>query len=256
MGNVIIWGAGELGGRVAHLAQQAGYSTHAYTKSTHRHQELERAGIQTHVGDPTGMKEEDVLLLSIAGTQALADAIDRLWSQKAPRRVILTSSTGYYHGQSGDLGPGSPPGTTPRAQAIHATEMKFRQWAGEGGVVLRFGGLYRPGRGPLSALQKSGQVPTGAMDRILPLIHYDDAATATFEAMGHEKPRSTYIGVTPPCPTRREFYLAASVILQLNLPNFGRSLEHALTNYDIGSLRRDLLSEPKHPRWQEALLPS
>jgi nucleoside-diphosphate-sugar epimerase len=255
MENLIVWGAGELGGRVAKLAADAGYSTRAYTKSTTRHHDLERAGIGTYVGDPEKLDAGDSLVLSIAGTQQLEAAMDRLSNQEAPKRVILTSSTGYYHGCSGSLDPDSPAGLTPRAQAISALETKFRNWTGERGVVLRLGGLYRQGRGPLSALRKSGQVPAGTMDRVLPLIHYDDAARATFEAIRHQQPRSTYIAVTPPCPTRREFYLAASVILQLNLPNFDRSLDHALTEYDVHALKTDLLSEPQHPRWQEALIP-
>ena len=168
---------------------------------------------------------------------------------------MVTSSTGYYHGVTGPIDETTPSGTTSRAQEIADMEKAFADWSHTDGVILRLGGLYRPGRGPLNAFKKEGAAPPGAGDKTLALIHYDDAAQATYAALKHPRPEPAYIGVSPPCPSRRDFYLAASVMLNANLPSFGRNSGLPPAEYRVKNLRRDLLPDPQYPRWQAALVP-
>lgn len=256
MGRTVIVGAGELGGRVARLRRAAGDAVVAHTRSTERHPALLDDGIMARTGLPDDLAPDDRLLIALPGADRQMMAVAALRNRPPPARVVFVGSTGYYGpAVHGDVDEETPPGTSERAQRNAAAERAFAAWAGDAGVILRLGGLYRPGRGPMSALAKSRRVPPGPPDKTLALIHYDDAATAAAAALVHPAPRAVYLGVTPPCPLRRDFYLAASVILGLDLPGFERALARPPAVYDVRRLRSDLLAEPAHPRWQGALVP-
>ncbi len=252
---LVVWGAGELGGRVARRWVDAGGEALGFTEGGSRHGALAEAGVTPHLGSPADLVQpEDALLVSLPGTDRQILAVNALGGSPPPARVVLVSSTGYYGLASGIVDETTRPGSDGRAGRIAALETLFRAWAPEG-VVLRIGGLYRPGRGPLAALSRRGAPPLGPPDKTLALIHYEDAATATFEALRHRDPRYVYVCVVPPCPTRQEFYFAATVMLSLDDPVFDHPLERPTVKYDTHRMREDLLPEPAHPRWQEALLP-
>ncbi|GIX46227.1 MAG: hypothetical protein KatS3mg131_0438 [Candidatus Tectimicrobiota bacterium] len=120
-------------------------------------------------------------------------------------------------------------------------------------MVLRLGGLYCHHRGPLAALRRRGAPPPGPPDRILPLVHYADAATAVIAALCHPAPQPTYHVVVPPCPTRRAFYELACRWLGLPPPAFDLPLGHPPAAYDVTRLRRDLLPAPRYPDWRQGL---
>jgi nucleoside-diphosphate-sugar epimerase len=251
---LIIWGAGELGGRVAAHWIRAGGEVVAFTRTPGRHGQLQSLGIEAHTGAPIELlRPEDRLLLALPGHENQQAAVAQLVELQPPRRVVFISSTGYYSAPSGMVDEATPPGLEERAQAIAAVESAFQDWAGDRGVILRCGGLYRPGRGPLSSLQRRGKAPLGPPDRTLALIHYDDAALATFHALRREEVEPVYLAVTPPCPTRREFYTAASAVLGLPMPAFTDPLHLAPADYDVSHLRRDLLPAPQYPDWTAAL---
>jgi nucleoside-diphosphate-sugar epimerase len=259
MERVVIWGAGELGGRVAATWVADGGRAVGCTRSEARHPALRAAGVTPRTGAPLNvLRPDDGLVLALAGSAAQGDAIQALIDAglEAPARAVLISSTGYYGATShGPITVDSPAGPGTRAQRVAATEAAFRAWAGERGVILRCAGLYRPGRGPLSALRSRGSAPSGPPDKTLALVHYADAATATVAALRHPAPRPVYQVVSPPLPTRQQFYLAACVLLELPLPRFDSPLGMPPAQYDVAPLRADLLPAPAHPRWQEALVP-
>ena len=257
MTRLVVWGAGELGAPIALRAAAQGVVSVAFTRSTDRHAALRAGGVTAHTGDAAPhLRPDDRLLLCVPGHEALSACVRALAAAGvSAERAVYISSTGYYGGPAGRVDEATPAGADAHAQGIAAGEALFRAWAGERGVVLRFGGLYRRGRGPLSALAKRGAPPLGPPDRTLALIHYDDAAEATWCALHHPAPQPVYVGVTPPCPTRRDFYTAACVVLGLDLPAFGPALGLPPAEYDPAKLRADLLPAPKHPRWQAALVP-
>lgn len=259
MRRLVVWGAGELGGRVAAAWARDGGEVLAFTETRRQHPSLKAAGATPRLGDPTDtLREDDALLLSLPGSERQAMAIARLARRAPPARAVLISSTGYYGHPPGSIDEDSPPASSLRAAMVVGAEAAFRAWVGEApgrGVVLRMGGLYRPGRGPLSALQRRGFAPKGPPDQSLALIHYEDAATATRRALSHPAPAPTYLCVVPPCPTREAFYLAGCVLLDLPLPAFDPPLKRRLTEYDTAKMRADLLPEPAHPKWQGVLVP-
>jgi nucleoside-diphosphate-sugar epimerase len=252
---LVVWGAGELGGRVgAAWAQQVG-PVLGLTQSPRHHDWLRAHGIVPQLGSAVERLSSigDALLLALPGSLKQQAAVAALVDTPPPARAVLISSTGYYGTPYGHVDEDTPPGNEAHATAVVAAELAFRTWAGASGVVLRLGGLYRQGRGPFAALLRRGEVPPTPPDRTLALIHYDDAATATLAALRHLSPEPTYVGVTPPCPTRQEFYLHACRLAGLSAPTFAAPLGRAPAAYDVTRLRRDLLPTPAHPDWHEVL---
>lgn len=250
---LVVWGAGELGERVIRLWVETGGAVLAYTRTTRRHERLEACGAEPCLGSPVrDLRGDDRLLLSLPGTAAQTSAIAELARIGPPARTVLISSTGFHAGAAGRVDEASPPGPGERAGAIAACERAFAAWAGRAGVVLRCGGLYRAGRGPLSALRRAGVVPPGPPDTTLALIHYDDAATAAFAALRHPSPAPLYLCVTPPCPERREFWEEACRVHGASAPRFEPPTGSSPLQYDVTRLVRDLLPEPQHPDWRAA----
>ncbi len=251
---LVVWGAGELGGRVAVSWAQSGHPVVGLTQGTSRQDDLRRAGVEPRIGGAVEvLTPDDVLLLALPGNANQKAAVDALQDTAPPRRAVLISSTGYYGTPTGRVDEDTPRGETAHAINVEAAEKAFRTWAGAGGAVIRFGGLYRPGCGPMSALLRRGAAPEGAPNRTLALIHYADVATATLAALRHPAPEITYVGVVPPCPTRYEFYARACEVAGLPAPVLTSPLPHPPADYDVTRLTRDLLPEPAHPNWQDAL---
>lgn len=250
---LVIWGAGELGGRVGALWARRGEPVLGLTRSPDRHEELCRQGIEPRVGSAVGLlTPDDALLLALPGSARQQEAVEALATAPPPARAVLISSTGYYGTPHGRVDEDTPPGSDERAAAAAAAERVFRAWAGTRGVIVRLGGLYAPGRGPFAALMRRQSAPEGPPDRTLALIHYDDAATAVLAALRHPAPELVYIGVVPPCPTRRQFYEAACRVAGLPEPVFTAPLNRPPAVYDVTRLRRDLLPIPAHADWRDA----
>lgn len=251
-GRLVVVGAGEIGGAVAAAWAQGGGQALAVTRTERRHAALARAGVPATTRDPRDLiGSGDRVLLSVAGSQGQAEVVEGLQGVEC-RRAVFTSTTGVYGAPAGPVDAGTPAGSEPRARAAWAAEAAFRTWC-PGGVILRLGGLYRLGRGPVQALLRRGAPLPGPPDRTLALIHQDDAVTAIVAALCHPAPEAVYLAVTPPLPTRRDFYRAACARHGLAPPTFTGATGRAPAEFDVGPLRRDLLPDPAHPDWREAL---
>lgn len=248
---LIVWGAGELGGRVAALWSGA---VLGFTATTARHDDLLAAGVEPRLGSAVPwLREDDYLLLALPGYQNQQTALEALSEIAPPERAVMISSTGYYGTPSGRVSVDTSAGMSERAQAIAHTETVFQEWTNGRGVVVRLGGLYRPGRGPFAAFAKRQRVPEKPPESKLALIHYDDAAKAVHQALIHPQPRPVYLGITPPCPTRREFYTAACQTLGLPTPKFISTESVGPSEFDVQHFREELLPQPSYPDWRAAL---
>ncbi|HMR66409.1 MAG TPA: hypothetical protein PKE64_20550 [Anaerolineae bacterium] len=254
---LIVWGAGELGGRVARLWRQAGGPVIAVTHSDRRHADLRAAGISPRCGDPLDqIQADDLLLLSLPGHDTQRTAVEQLVksNRARPRRTVFLSTVGYYGPEAhGPIDEATPPGPDERSASIAEAEAVFFAWAGETGVVLRLGGLYAHNRGPISALARRKTLKRRPPDKTLALIHYDDAAAAIHAVLRHPAPERLYLAVTEPSPTRQEFYTRACRRLNLPAPEFEPPIGRPPARYDLTRLRRDLLPAPAYPDWQAAL---
>lgn len=258
MTRLLIWGAGELGSRVGRRRAQAGGRVLGFTRSPHRHPALRSWGIEPHTGAPAArIRPDDHLLLALPGHRTQQEAVQRLIAAQIepPARALFISVTAIYGNTAGSLREETPPGSDDRSAAIAAAEQLFRDWAGTRGVILRLGGLYCDGRGPFSALARRGSVTRQAPpNKTMALLHYEDAAAAVVAALNHPAPEAVYLAVTPPCPTRQEFYRAACAKLGLPEPGYAPPLAAPSVQFDVTRLRRDLLPAPDYPDWRAALV--
>ena len=250
---MIIWGAGEVGGRVAHLWQG---DVLALTRTTTRHDDLRRENVTPLVGDPLSlMREDDLLVLSLPGHALQHEAVTALRKNRVvPQRAVLISSTGIYGDATGIINEETPADSAERAQAISRLENDFLDWMGDRGVVFRCGGLYSERRGPFFAFQRKKILPDKPANRPLPLVHDEDVARSIRVALIRPNPSPIYLVVTPPAPTRREFYSTVCQTLGWADPIFANNDPYPPTEYDVTKLRRELLPEPIHPDWREGLL--
>ena len=275
-GRLVVIGAGDVGGEVARRWVADGGEALGITSSPARHAALRSHGIEARVGGARELlRPEDRVLLSTPGSESQRRVAATLVGLGVGRSV-MTGSTGIHGTPRGPVDESTPPGDGPRARDAAEAEAAFRRWAPDG-VVLRLGGLYRSGRGPLQPLLRRGAPPLGPPDAALPLIHRADAVSAILAALVHPEPAPVYLTVTPPAPRRDEFYGEACRRHGLPEPLFSDPLgpgeldprgaagspAGARRNSDEGSgrpvawidvslRRRDLLPDPAHPDWREA----
>ena len=187
---LIVWGAGELGTRVLARWTASGFDGIGYTRTDKRHEQIRSLKATARKGSPSKqLRDNDALLCAIAGSAAQYEAIASLREVTPPLTAVLISSVGYYDHPHGPTDETTALGTSPHAMRIAKAEAIFQEWMGGSGTILRLGGLYRPGRGPMSALIRRGSPPPGPPDRTLALIHYEDAAEAVFNALSRPPPQ-------------------------------------------------------------------
>ena len=116
------------------------------------------------------------------------------WAQAVgATRFLFTSSTGVYRQDDGSVvDEDSPVGGAPTADAILAGEGAVLESGLPYARVLRFGGLYGPGRHHLlDQLRRGERVIGGRVDHRINYLHRDDAASALLRAatVGRTGPR-------------------------------------------------------------------
>ncbi|MEM7251255.1 MAG: hypothetical protein AAF493_07530 [Pseudomonadota bacterium] len=246
-----IYGAGELGLRVLQRWCERGGEARGYTATTTRHEQIRVAGGEAKVGSPADdLSADDYLLISLPGNRAQHQAVQTLVNTRCARSVFV-SSTGFFGKPSGIVNEQTPAGDSEHAKNIAHAEHAFRQWVGNRGSVIRLGGLYRPDRGPMSALIRRGYPPPGPGDRTLGLIHYDDAAQGIVNAFETSELETLYVGVTVPCPSREAFYQLACASAGLPPPTFDQVFGKPLAQYDTARWQT-LVPEPRYPDWRAA----
>lgn len=247
---LVVVGAGDLGGTVAARWVSGGGRAVGITRSEARHDQLRAAGIVPSIQPPaTHIERGDLVLLSVSGSEGQREVAELLRGLPAGRGV-MTSTTGFHGSDPGARTPNSPPGTSARAQAAARAEATFTR-ALRQAVIVRLGGLHRPGSGPIAPLLRRGSPAEGPPDRPLALIHRDDAATALLAALTHPSPDPIYVAVVQPLPTREAFYRYACDRHGLADPTFTEPVGGRWT-FDTTSTARDLLPNPAHPDWREA----
>jgi nucleoside-diphosphate-sugar epimerase len=87
-------------------------------------------------------------------------------------------------------------------------------------MILRFAGLYGPGRLPRRRNLERGEPIPGDPDRLLNLIHIDDAAEAAVAALDHGRPGRTYLVSDDSPMTRRAYYTMVAELLRAPAPGF------------------------------------
>jgi nucleoside-diphosphate-sugar epimerase len=232
----LIIGCGYLGRRVAARWRLAGHAVTALTRSEESAQTLKALGIEPILGDilePASLcplPSADFLLFAVGHDKRAApskrevyvNGLENVLRELAPRatRFLYVSSTSVYGQNAGEwvdeTSPCNP--LTQDGQICLEAEGIARS---KGAIVLRFSGLYGPGRllRRIEAI-RVGQPITGNPDGYLNLIHVDDGARVVSAIAEHNHPAATYL-VTDDKPVfRRRYYERLAELVGAPPPTF------------------------------------
>jgi nucleoside-diphosphate-sugar epimerase len=144
---------------------------------------------------------------------------------ETPKRMVYASSTGVYgqeHGEWVDEASSTEPRNESGRVCLEAENWlrEFSRRSGLSSVVLRYAGLYGPGRIVRRDAVARGEPIVGDPERYLNLIHIDDAASAAVAALEAERPASLYIAADDRPVRRREYYELVAKCLNAPAPRF------------------------------------
>ena len=113
-----------------------------------------------------------------------------------PRRLVIVSSTSVYGQRRGEhIDEDSPTHPTQfRGETLLASE-RLAAASGIPTVIIRFGGLYGPGRESLIKRAQEGKLAYRSTEHFTNRIHRDDAAGSLRHLLLHPAPDPLYLGV-------------------------------------------------------------
>lgn len=242
----LIFGCGYLGRRVAELWRGAGERVLVVTRSAQRAAEFRAAGFEPIVADitnpvslvpqsfvPADGEPLETVLFAVGydrqGSSSIHDVyVDGLRNAIAAlppaiKRFIYISTTGVYAQTGGEWVDEDSPchGEREGGQACLAAEnLLMQQPLGPRSIVLRFAGIYGPGRIPRREDLLAGRPLAAPADGYLNLIHVDAAAQVVLAAeLAPITPR-TYL-VSDGHPTvRRDYYAEVARLYGAPPPQF------------------------------------
>ena len=221
MKSISILGCGWLGKPLGVSLLEEGYAVKGSTRSELKLTELDALGIDSYLVNIEEFEEFDPFLQSdilvIAITSKDIDAYERLiWQiqDSLVQKVLFISSTSVY--------PNSNAVVTEDNETVEKplTEIEnlFRKNKSFETTILRFAGLYGPGRHPGNWF-KGGRIiprPEGFVN----MIHQEDCIEVIQEIIAQDCWNITLNGCSNHHPTRRAFYTNAKASLGYDEPIF------------------------------------
>lgn len=237
----LIFGCGYLGLRVAKLWLDRGIAVAAVTRSEARAAELNRIGIKPVIADVTDPKSLQTLsdLQGVEGIlyavgldrssgksmeevylDGLGHALDAL-KTVLPRRLVFVSSTSVYAQEDGLwVNETSPLTASSGSGKIVSLAEELLRSRAPAAVVLRFAGIYGPGRLlRQNPIEKGEPIPVEP-DKWLNLVHVEDGAVAVDLAWDQAPPGSDYLIADGNPVTRGDFYRTLARLLGAPEPRF------------------------------------
>jgi nucleoside-diphosphate-sugar epimerase len=219
--DILLIGAGYIGRHVAHRLRKNGCHLTLWVRSRQSSDALAKEGFRTVAADVSeknswsavgkhfdavifmpstrGGDEHDYQKLYLQGMQLAAQHFSD------NTKLLFISSTSVYPQQNGEwVDENSPTGdTAPKPACLLAAE---RIALMRGGTVIRFSGLYGPGRSPIcDRLARRLPLSVHDADRWLNHIHRDDAVSAIIHMLA--QPGGHIVNATDSLPvTRLELY--------------------------------------------------
>lgn len=236
--NKLIIGCGYLGRRVALLWLAQGHHIWATTRSHDQAREFETQGIQPVLADI--LDREALRALPAVDTVLFCVGLDRssgktmrevyveglrnvLEILPPPGRFIYVSSTSVYGQRDGEFIDESA-ATEPEeesGQIVLEAEQTLAQKSLPGVVVLRFAGIYGPGRLLRRKAIECNEPIVADADKWLNLIHVDDGAAAILAADEFApRPIALYNVCDDQPLRRRDFYIRLAQLLGAPAPCF------------------------------------
>ena len=233
---IAVLGCGYVGTSLALQAQARGHAVLGVVRSGESVARLQALGVPAQAcdlqaDDWTSLPAAfDVVVYAASTGGAGVDAYARTYDAGVKRalawargvgaqRFIFTSSTGVYRQDDGSVvTETSAVGGTPTADAMLAGERAVLTSGLACATVLRFGGLYGPGRHYLLDQLKRGEnVIGGRVDHFINYLHQDDAAGAVLAAVESTARGARLYNVTDGHPVTKAD-LAVWIAAQLQLP--------------------------------------
>ena len=199
---IAVLGCGYVGAEFARQARAAGHAVSGVVRSEASRDKLRAEGIDAeafdiHGGDWASLPSRfDAVVYAAStgggGPEAYALAYDTgvrralAWAGSVgAHSFVFTSSTGVYRQDDGGVvDETSPVGGAPTADAILCGEQAVMASGFANARVLRFGGLYGPGRHHLvDQLRRGENVIGGRVVHFINYLHRDDAASAILAAL-------------------------------------------------------------------------
>jgi nucleoside-diphosphate-sugar epimerase len=199
---IAILGCGYVGAEFARQAKAAGHDILGVVRSEASRDKLRGEGITAeafdlHAGDWALLpKQFDAVVYAAStgggGPEAYALAYDvgvkraLVWARAVGAQAfVFTSSTGVYRQDDGRIvDEESMVGGAPTADAILGGERAVLSSGFAKARVLRFGGLYGPGRHHMvDQLRRGDHVIGGRVDHYINYLHRDDAASSLLAAV-------------------------------------------------------------------------
>ena len=239
----LIFGCGYLGGHLGALLSRAGQHVYGTCRSQARAAEIAALGIEPLIADvldPPSLGRlpatEGVFYCvgfdRSAGPSMRAVYVDGLLNvlESLPvdvTRFVYASSTGVF-GQTEGEWVDEESRTDPRTESGKVcleAEERVRDWTenrpgAAGSVILRFAGLYGPGRVVRRALVERGEPIPGDPSKLFNLIHIEDAAELAMSALSAASPDRVYLVTDDRPVTRLEYYSLLATLLNAPAPTF------------------------------------
>jgi nucleoside-diphosphate-sugar epimerase len=271
MHSSLIVGCGYLGSRVAELWLKQGRTVFATTRG--RADELRGRGIEPVVCDI--LNPETLSHLPEVSTVAYCVGLDRssgatmrqvyveglanvLKALPASCRLIYVSSTSVYGQTDGsDVNEASP--TEPRDESgrIVLEAEQLLQAERPDAIILRFAGIYGPGRLLRRKASLESREPIAADPAAwLNLIHVEDGAAAAAAAEVRARAGGIY-NVSDGKPVRRsDFYRELARLLDAPPPTFSTAQDKANRRIDSRKMRKEFELTLRYPSFVEGLAAS
>lgn len=272
----LILGCGYLGGRIAALWQAAGHRVFATTRSEQLADEFRARAwtpIVCDLHEPRSLvavPKVDVVVFAVARdrstnrtmTEVYVDGLAAILANiPQPTRWVHVSSSSVYEQTGGEWVDETSP-TTPSdtaGQVMLQAERLLLEKRPDA-IVLRFSGIYGPGRWLRSKSIQAGEPIVGDGDKWLNLIHVDDGAAAVIAAAERGTPGRIYNVCDDEPVRRREFYSLMAERLGAAPPKFVAPPSDSPPPHERGNrrirnlrLREELRVELRYPSYREGL---
>jgi nucleoside-diphosphate-sugar epimerase len=242
----LIIGCGYLGRRVAALWRSQGHQVSALTRSPDRADVFRNLGLDPIVGDVLergtlhALPAADVVLYAVGHDRSQAvskrdvylNGLRNTLLELAPRikRFLYVSSTSVYGQNAGEWVDETSPcvPTKEDGQICLAAEQIVWEFfpaqrlpSEPGAVVLRFSGIYGPGR-LIRRVEsiRSGEPIQANPDGFMNLIHVDDGARIVTELAARGSVGTTYVVTDNEPVRRREYYSLLANLIGGPAPTF------------------------------------
>ena len=271
----LIVGCGYVGARLAERWSAAGDQVFALTRKPERAADFARAGWQPVIGDIADLQNAvlpkvDVVVFAVGFDRGSGRSMREIYVaglarvlEKLPTcgRFIYVSSTSVY-GQTDGSEVDEAAETAPQeasGQVVLEAEQVLRERCPDA-IVLRFAGIYGPGRLLREKALREGHPIVAAPDRWLNLIHVDDGVRAILAAETRGEPGRIYnVADDSPVP-RVDFFERLAELLNAPRPRFERPKDDELPPHEQANrrvsnrrMRTELGGQLIYPSFREGL---